>query len=162
MAKNDNLNDFLADVANAIRLKKGTSDLINPQDFSTEIESISGSGGGESSIEYLDVRNVTTLVGGAIPLRALLGSMGYAIKFKNPNNDSTTLLSCAALYTSFPTSQIPTLEYYEVEIDFSGIYGGNSNEGIRTNYDAILSFGVTKEQLDSIPRITKEQFYSLE
>ena len=45
MAKNDNLTDFLTDVANAIREKKGTSDLINPQDFSSEIASIkTGSG----------------------------------------------------------------------------------------------------------------------
>lgn len=40
MAKNDNLQDFLTDVANAIRAKKGTTDKINPQDFSREIASI--------------------------------------------------------------------------------------------------------------------------
>lgn len=40
MAKNDNLQDFLTDVANAIRNKKGSTDLINPQNFSSEIESI--------------------------------------------------------------------------------------------------------------------------
>ena len=45
MAKNDNLTDFLADVANAIREKKGTTDLINPQDFSAEIASIETGGG---------------------------------------------------------------------------------------------------------------------
>lgn len=38
MAKNDNLKDFLTDVANAIRNKKGTTALINPQDFSNEIK----------------------------------------------------------------------------------------------------------------------------
>lgn len=43
MAKNDNLQDFLTDVANAIRNKKGTSNLINPQNFSSEIESIESS-----------------------------------------------------------------------------------------------------------------------
>lgn len=48
MAKNDNLTDFLADVANAIRDKKGTTDLINPQDFSAEIASIETGGSGES------------------------------------------------------------------------------------------------------------------
>ena len=42
MAKNNNLQDFLIDVANAIRNKKGTTALINPQDFSAEIASISG------------------------------------------------------------------------------------------------------------------------
>lgn len=45
MAKNNNLTDFLTDVANAIRAKKGTAELINPQDFSTEIASIQGGGG---------------------------------------------------------------------------------------------------------------------
>ena len=45
MAKNDNLTDFLTDVANAIRSKKGTTDLINPQDFSAEIASIETGGG---------------------------------------------------------------------------------------------------------------------
>ena len=40
MAKNDNLTDFLTDVADAIREKKGTTDKINPQEFSNEIASI--------------------------------------------------------------------------------------------------------------------------
>lgn len=40
MAKNDNIQDLLTDVANAIRERKGTSELINPQDFSKEIKSI--------------------------------------------------------------------------------------------------------------------------
>ena len=43
MAKNNNLTDFLTDVANAIRAKKGTTAKINPQDFSSEIASIGGS-----------------------------------------------------------------------------------------------------------------------
>lgn len=46
MAKNDNLKDFLTDVADAIREKKGSSELINPQDFSAEIASIQSGGGG--------------------------------------------------------------------------------------------------------------------
>ncbi len=51
MAKNDNLTDFLTDVANAIREKKGTSNLINPQDFSNEIRSIVT---GEYNIEVVE------------------------------------------------------------------------------------------------------------
>lgn len=47
MAKNDNLSDYLLDIANAIREKKGTSEPINAQDFSSEIASIeTGSEGG--------------------------------------------------------------------------------------------------------------------
>ena len=40
MAKNNNLTDFLTDIANTIRAKKGTTLAINPQNFSSEIESI--------------------------------------------------------------------------------------------------------------------------
>ena len=44
MAKNNNLTDFLTDVADAIRAKKGTTEKINPQDFSSEIAAIDGGG----------------------------------------------------------------------------------------------------------------------
>lgn len=40
MSKENNLKEFLTDIANTIREKKGTTGLINPQDFSTEIASI--------------------------------------------------------------------------------------------------------------------------
>lgn len=40
MAKNNNLGDFLKDIADTIRAKKGTTGTINPQNFSSEIESI--------------------------------------------------------------------------------------------------------------------------
>lgn len=49
MAKNDNLKDFLTDVADAIRAKKGTTDLINPQNFHNEILSI-----GSNTDDFID------------------------------------------------------------------------------------------------------------
>lgn len=52
MSKENNLTDFLTDVANAIREKKGTTDLINPQNFSDEIKSIE-SGKVDSGGKYL-------------------------------------------------------------------------------------------------------------
>lgn len=42
MSKGNNLTDFLTDVANAIRNKKGSTATINPQNFSAEIRSIQG------------------------------------------------------------------------------------------------------------------------
>ena len=45
MARTDNLNSFLTDVANSIREKKGTTELIPASDFDTEIESIETGGG---------------------------------------------------------------------------------------------------------------------
>lgn len=44
MSKQNNLTDFLTDVADAIRAKKERQGEINPQDFSAEIESIPSGG----------------------------------------------------------------------------------------------------------------------
>lgn len=57
MAKNNNLTDFLTDVADAIRAKKGSTAKINPQDFSAEIASIESGGGsgGAASVIFNDV-----------------------------------------------------------------------------------------------------------
>ena len=52
MAKNDNLGDFLKDVADSIRTKTGTTELINAQDFSDKILSIQ-TGGGENTLKNL-------------------------------------------------------------------------------------------------------------
>ena len=57
MAKTDNLTDFLTDIADAIREKKGTTGAINPQDFSSEIASIE-SGGGSSAVTSASVSDV--------------------------------------------------------------------------------------------------------
>ena len=54
MAKNNNLNDFLTDVANSIRTKTETTDLINAQDFSDKILNISS--GGNTLKNLLDAR----------------------------------------------------------------------------------------------------------
>lgn len=54
MAKNNNLTDFLTDVADAIRTKKGTSALIDPQNFSDEIASIETGGIEGYNVESVD------------------------------------------------------------------------------------------------------------
>ena len=58
MSKADNLKDFLTDVADAIRAKKGTTGLINPQNFSAEIASISGGGG----LEVIEMTETTATI----------------------------------------------------------------------------------------------------
>ena len=54
MAKNNNLQDFLTDVANSIRTKTGTTEQINAQDFSDKILSIQTGGGGTTVKNLLD------------------------------------------------------------------------------------------------------------
>ena len=54
MAKTDNLQDFLTDVANAIRSKTQTTEPINAQDFSAKILNIQTGGGGNTLKNLLD------------------------------------------------------------------------------------------------------------
>ena len=53
MSKENNLSDFLTNIADAIRDKKGTSDPINAQDFASEIESIETGGGGDEELQEI-------------------------------------------------------------------------------------------------------------
>ena len=56
MRKQNNLTDFLTDVANAIRAKKGSTDLINPQNFSAEITALSG------GLEVIEMTETTATI----------------------------------------------------------------------------------------------------
>lgn len=58
MAKNDNLQDFLTDIADTIREKKGTTDKINPQDFAQEISKLSEESGSSESKEPIVINKV--------------------------------------------------------------------------------------------------------
>ena len=146
MAKNDNVKDFCKDIADAIRAKKGTSDLINPQDFSAEIKSISGGGGseggGESNIEYLDVRDKNLMEWGELlPLTSVL--------IKKPTKIITP--SMMIFFGETANDSIAFAIYPTLEFDW---------QGTRTNVaDFCRSMGV---DISTYPRLTKEQFYSLE
>ena len=56
MSKADNLKDFLTDLADAIRAKKGSTDLINPQNFSAEIAALSG------GLEVIEMTETTATI----------------------------------------------------------------------------------------------------
>lgn len=97
MAKNDNLTDFLTDVANAIRKKKGTTDPINPQNFSDEIASIKGGG---ASFETIVI--TMTLDGAA-----------------NGSTTSDKLYKAIIEITDANTGEVQTFEWMGVEIPAS-------------------------------------------
>ena len=56
MSKSDNLGDFLDDLAEGIKAKKGISYAINPQNFRSEIESIET--GVDTSDATADAENI--------------------------------------------------------------------------------------------------------
>jgi len=100
MARIDTLNNFLIDVAESIRTKKGTTDLISPSNFDTEIANIE-TGGGDIS-EYFEetISNGNSSIGGWVKTIKKLPAFNFS-----GTNASYLYGQC----------------YYVEEIDLSGI-----------------------------------------
>ena len=77
MAKNNNLTDFLTGVANAIRAKKGTTDLINPQDFESQIASIE-TGGRTNKLPQVVDKTVTEITAEDLQGATTIGNAVFA------------------------------------------------------------------------------------
>lgn len=165
----NNLKDHLKEVADAIRAKKGTSDLINPQDFATEIEGISGGGSGEgggSNVEYYDVSGIDVSYYFAIFLGGLskFTQMGYnteEIQYKGIA-DALTMTKHGGYdgVIKITALAIPT-GILDLPIKVTYLPSGEvTDEGVTKDVlDAGLGGIVT--QILNCPRITKEQFYNL-
>lgn len=162
----NNLKDHLKEVADAIRAKKGTNDLINPQDFATEIEGISGGGSGEgsgSNIEYLDVRDS--------PIRDALIMFCYLIKTDGFNIERPNGIVVKAERGIIPGVYLMqvmidiTLEEYSIITDSIKAVTIDYNTEVVMDGTTIVSIkdilAEVEELLDSTPRLTKEQFYNL-
>ena len=82
MSKANNLKDFLTDVADAIRAKKGTTDLINPQNFSAEIASLSG------GLEVIEMTETTaTIEPNKVYVWGMVESLDITIGASTDEND---------------------------------------------------------------------------
>lgn len=95
MAKNDNLTDFLADVADAIREKKGTTDLINPQDFNAEIRELAGLSAVEK-VSHTNLSNYMTEIANSLRevegSSALINPQDFADKIRAIQDETYTEL----------------------------------------------------------------------
>lgn len=150
-------------VAGAIRAKEGSTELINPQDFVQRIENLQvGGGTSESSIEYLDMRGI-----GDTNVNLRNGLVVFADIVKSKNEEGTYVGVCLyGIQTIFGFSNNNATTSVAVAVDFSRHIKGKMNGGQELDmsiYDLLIMMGTaTSEELDSIPRITKEQFYTLE
>ena len=80
MAKNNNLKDFVTGIASAIREKKGTTELINPQDFENEIRTIqtgSDPAGGKSLAAQIIDKSVTDVTAGDLKGATNIGDYAF-------------------------------------------------------------------------------------
>lgn len=123
-----------------------------------------GSGSGEaSSIEYLDLRNYSgTAFGVAVNAKSLL----FKFNSNRFNGDSES----APVYQIYVVGDVleagnAYIQALLMGSDFVGIDFNLKTNGrgeLKTTAQQIIEDqGITQEQLDAIPRITKEQFYSL-
>lgn len=129
MSKADNLKDFLTDVADAIRAKKGSTDLINPQNFSAEIAALSG------GLEIVDMAETTATIepnkvyvwGMVESLNITLGASTdendfFAFRFRCSKPTMTSLIVNGATWaddTELDTQGKPVLDlgsWYQCEI----------------------------------------------
>lgn len=118
-----------------------------------EGEQSGGGAGTESTMEYLDVSGLDEG-----NLRRFL-VYGYVAKFSN--NGETIFYPTALVSTS--SEFLPFLS--AISIDFTTVITFTGTSQNMTIKEVLLQTGstpITEEELAAIPRITKEQFYSLE
>ena len=156
MAKTDNLTDYLTDLAEGIRAKKGTTEPINPQDFRKEIESISGGNGeGGSSWRYfrctapsaydtyfIGVYSIVRVENPQLPHAAFMDS-GLFLVMAQQDTTAVDSATAMAINMGMRVTNMSTVELSTID----EIYGETINQ--------MVTAGVLTE-------ITKEQFYSLE
>ena len=109
MARNNNLTDFLKDVADAIREKTNTAGSINPQDFPERIGAIDTTGGqpeGTHTVRFIDVDGTILKShyvedgGSATPPANPTREKCQFVKWLNAYDNITKDTDVFALYTS--------------------------------------------------------------
>lgn len=146
MAKNDNLSDFMADIADAIRAKKGTSEPINAQDFSSEIASIE-TGGGGSTMEYWSVPAEIAEVAVELTTHSPWAKFTY--------NGITHIVSGGSVATFTGATLLA------VAIDLSAKMAYRGIEGIKTVREIFDELQISSLADVGLIQITEEEFYSI-
>lgn len=139
------LKSFVKGIADAIRSKEGSSELISPMDFAQRIEALQvGEGGGtnDSSIEYLDVRE--------IEYKGQVVMFSQLIKLNNVIVPSAALLEMAL---NEPDGFFAGLNEIIKQVAII--------PSLEVNLGEPQTIGNIIDDYANIPRITKEQFYDL-
>lgn len=150
------LNEVMKDTADAIREKKGTSELIAPINFAEEIKSISA-GGGESGGELVYMEyNKGTLSGVVVMFSSL-------VKVKATSGGMSQTIVSTPLMVEYIEALGNTLENVAFAFDPEARITNISTMGECTIREFLIAGGVTGEpiDIDTLPRITEAEFYDL-
>lgn len=164
----NNLKDHLKEVADAIRAKKGTSDLINPQDFATEIEGITSGGGSGESLEfyYLKTQDFISL-SDALSSSAdggifFMGILMYLDEVKVSMSNTKAIMGIGALLEmsmDFTTAISIRSNWALASMESDGTISSNTFNDLLAK--ARIQSPEVVDIWDATPKITKEQFYDL-
>lgn len=115
-----------------------------------------GGGGGvsASNVEYLDIRGI---VSGEYTNSALMYLLAMGTACRCIIND--TVFAGPASYFMVAPLEDPTA-IQSIRVDWDDIVADRGR--VTTVKGFFLELGITQEELDAIPRLTKEQFYSLD
>ena len=158
------LNEVMKDTADAIREKTGKSELIAPVNFAEEIKGITaggGSGESASTIEYLDVSGLDYGSKNQLLLYSLITRTSQFEALGQVQEPAVHILGSVIMLMLVDTTNFSTFcnAVTAIGMDFT-MQLKSSSSGIMTVLDELKVMPVY-EQLDSIPRLTKEQFYDL-
>lgn len=167
MARTDTLPNFLTDVADAIREKKGSSDTILASDFDTEIENLP-SGGGADLSEYFNntinenitnygftldyVKKVADLIiGDNVTQLSYIFNDYHTLGYQNGKVFPRVVCNSNITDMSYMYAKNSTDSQYMTEIDLSGLNTSNVtnmgymflNRGALTNLD-LSNFNFSK------------------
>lgn len=140
-----------------IRLESAVEPSVAEVTF--ESESSGGGAGNESTIEYLDLREYREA-----DYYIALSILADVVNAKDANGNTFCGINRDSIRSLFGVSNTTNVTYKAVGIDFSRKVKANFQGQIMDMniIDLITMSGANKDDIDAIPRITKEQFYSLE
>ena len=114
-----------------------------------------GGGGSASTMEYIDVSGAGDLVKASL--------VQYACYVKSYIEDYDAYMVGSTLYILGVMTSNPTKATSAIAIDFSNVFVMKMGDTIqsKTVAEAVLQNGATQADIDALPRITEEEFYTL-
>ena len=150
------LNEVMKDTADAIREKTGKSELIKPVDFAEEIKGISAGGSGESGDwEYYDCSSSTEIAQYATYFSGI-------VKKAEVRDDVMSNIKIGCFMFAYASSDYD--KYIAIAIDYSqSCIDANGKRTLREQLALYPNSELAQMvgMFQSLPRLTKEQFYDL-